>query len=374
MESELIARRNRYRDALVSCGPALMHVRGVLEQILNAPGLAARYLVRGTDPGVAPILLAAIPGVVATITKTVERIRQNIGSEEARRRSLTDAVGSLSTLDICIRHLEECVEVSHKAGLASNKSSQAAVEQATTATTVRRYLERVDKYRAPYREIRNRVVDANNRLSMHIAKKCPGFREDRFQDGCIGLIHACERYDPSTGFSFSTYATWWIRQAVSRGREGEDLLRVPAYLRGRIRDIENVVSELGEGATTEDIGAAVGLDATYTSAIMRRDVTSIDHYIGDNTKIADMIRAADNVSAEVERRELSEFTTTLVARLPERIRTVIQRRYGGHRNTLNEIAIDLNISRERVRQLEVDGLERLRRLATPKKADLKWCA
>ena len=227
---------------------------------------------------------------------------------------------------------------------------------------------------------RHRLVEANMRLVINIAKNYHSALvpfEDLVQEGAIGLMTATERYDPSRGYRFSTYATHWVKQAISRASDNKArAIRVPAHVSETLRKIERTRASLlrqeGEEPSVEVIARALGMTtrkvATYLAA--GQDPVSLDMLVGEeeNTSLASLIndKTAADPEDELIRREVETELETILGTLNDRERTVMRRRLGfddEEAHVLQEIGVEMNISRERVRQIEAQALRHLRAIA-----------
>jgi len=231
------------------------------------------------------------------------------------------------------------------------------------------------------RRAREDLTNANLRLVVSIAKRYTKVSmplADAIQSGNIGLMKAVEKFDYMRGFKFSTYATWWIKQAISRAVAEESRnIRLPTHAMENINRALRVQRELTQlnqrEPTIIEIARAMGESpdrvAEYFS--MAADTTSLDQPTradGDST-IADHIAAADAVdpSDGVELEDMREAMRVVLDELPEREREVMKMRFGldiEHSATLEEVGQAFNITRERVRQIEVRALFRLRHVAS----------
>lgn len=223
---------------------------------------------------------------------------------------------------------------------------------------------------------KDHMIRANLRLVVSAARKFPhrglSFL-DLVQEGNLGLIHAVEKFDYARGYKFSTYAMWWIRQAIGRGlAEKARTVRLPAHVvedLSKLTRIERGLERAGTEPTDERVAAEAGESVEKIIALRRvgRDAISLDTVVGEDedTRVGDLIADPGAVAAPdlVEFQQLAEELRSMVDRLPPREAMILTLRYGlsdGRPHTLQDIADRIGLTRERVRQLEKQALAQLR--------------
>lgn len=228
---------------------------------------------------------------------------------------------------------------------------------------------------------RQKLVESNMRLVINIAKSYRNKAvpiEDLIQEGAIGLMQAAERFDPARGFRFSTYATHWVRQAIGRAIDNKSkAIRLPAHVSQAMRKIERerirIAAETGREPTLEQLAEACSLTPGKLQNLMQsaQDLVSLDMAVGENGNVTLGGLLKDDRNPDPESIVLSDEAKHELRRifleLSERERHVMELRFNFSDNTVitgqDDVAKELNISRERVRQIEIQALKKLRMLA-----------
>jgi len=263
-----------------------------------------------------------------------------------------------------------------KEGLAAKRELE--LKAATLGLRARRDLQRVESLG---KKAEDHMVRANLRLVVSIARRYDRNElqlADLIQEGNLGLMHAAQKYDFEKGFKFSTYATWWIRQSMTRAMADQGRnIRIPGHMMevvNRVHRAErDLMSELERNPTPEEVAERSGLTVEKLLEVMQLALStmSLDAPVGSDTEaltIGDTIASADESNdplEQTERSQLNEAVERTLLDLPEREQDIVAMRFGigkynGEPRTLEEVAKTMNVTRERVRQIEQKTLARLR--------------
>jgi RNA polymerase primary sigma factor len=387
--------RQRYRRAALFNWPAIARVVEIFQTI----GAGGPPLDRTVDvvPGLGLTvenIRARLPGHLAALRKLLKEARARfarvLGARKPSRRTLARRT-RLAQLREAVRLAEELSprielldawtddlwrQAARLGGLAGAER-RAALEQVLARPEELEALVDVQRRRqAAYRRVREELVEANLRLVVSIAKRYRGRGlpfSDLIQEGNGGLMRAVDKYDYRVGVKFGTYATWWIRQGVTRAvSEHGRTIRVPCHHGATLKAIDqargDLALHLGREPSEAEVAGALGLPLAdlRVLTLAGRHPLSLDETFKDQEDNWSQLLGDANAPGPGEGADqhlLRERLDEMLRSLPARDRDVLELRFGlkdGRQRTLEEVSRVLGVTRERVRQLEARGLEKLR--------------
>jgi RNA polymerase primary sigma factor len=315
------------------------------------------------------INMSAFDAVVQELELDEEELSGLYEQIEERGIELTDDCGLPEVESTKYDNSQVAAMTSDSLQLFLNEAGRYPLLSAAEEVELAKRIERGDK------QAKDRMVNSNLRLVVSIAKKYQGHGLsllDLIQEGIIGLIRAAEKFDWRRGYKFSTYATWWIRQAVQRGVANKSrTIRIPVHIVEREQKIaraeRELVLQLERAPTDEEVAEKAKLNPKHVKEVRSaaRTVASLDKTVGDSdTSFGDLVaQDTGSVEEEVVLGLGEDALHRAVETLPERERQVIKMRYGigGEHDpmSLEQIGRQMGITRERVRQIETQALQRL---------------
>ena len=327
-------------------------------------------------------LLDALVDVDLLSREKREQLAEQIGAAEVE--ALEELLDAFVDVNLLSRERKE--QLAEQIGAGRSEARKALVSElqdalvkgdALSGEGKQELTKRIGAAEREARSARDELVQANLRLVISIAVKYQGHNvplEDLIQEGNIGLIKAASKFDYQKGFKFSTYAIWWIKQAIMRTLDNfSRSIRLPSYVVAKMNKFDAIYAtlcqELQREPRRDEIADALDLTVKQVEEILtfNADTISMDLPLSDERSAAtlgDLIEdpitsGEDGPIAEMINKDL---TAQFLKRLPEREQRVLKMRFGledGERKTLREIGVALEVTRERVRQLEIDAIKRL---------------
>jgi RNA polymerase primary sigma factor len=306
------------------------------------------------------------------LISSIRNIQKEVRDAEREIESLTERLGRKRI------KLEDQKEFKHRVLLSKKRLVQVEVDHNITPVEIKRSLQAIVVGEQQTGQAKRELVEANLRLVVSIAKKYTnrGLQFlDLIQEGNIGLMKAVDKFEWRRGYKFSTYATWWIRQAITRAiADQARTIRIPVHMietiNKLIRTSRSLVQELGREPTSEEIARKMDIPVSKVRKVLKiaQEPISLetpigeeeDSHLGDFIEDKSILNPADAVVAS----NLREITDEVLATLTPREEKVIKMRFGlgttGSEHTLEEVGQHFAVTRERIRQIEAKALRKLR--------------
>ncbi len=311
------------------------------------------------------------PEAIVEETKALEELEEELKEEELSPEELAREKAALEKEEEALEETDESVPVEDPVRIYLKKIGKIRLLTPEEEVELAKRIEQGDE------EAKKKLAEANLRLVVSIAKKYNGRGlsfQDLIQEGNLGLMRAVEKFDWRRGYKFSTYATWWIRQAITRAiADQARTIRIPVHMVETINKMSRIKrqlhQELGREPTVEELAEAMNMPVEKIQDILQvsPEPLSLDMPIGDqdDAHLGDFIPDHDSEKPDdaASQLMLRERLEEILSELSEREREVIKLRFGlvdGYQRTLEEVGQIFNVTRERIRQIEAKALRKLR--------------